>query len=199
MNLDQQELFKLLFEAAGEGIILVNKSGIILKVNERVVEMFGYTKAEITNQHLNILVPKNLREKHSEHLEKYFLDPKSRHMGIGLHLEAATKSEQLFPVEISLNHFESKGTVYVIALITDVTERKIQEKKILKLNQELEQRVIHRTEQLTKSEQLYSTIAKNFPDGTINVFDRDYNFLFVEVRNYFIMISTQKVSLARTL
>ena len=180
MNLDQQELFKLLFEAAGEGIILVNKSGIILKVNERVVEMFGYTKAEITNQHLNILVPKNLREKHSEHLEKYFLDPKSRHMGIGLHLEAATKSEQLFPVEISLNHFESKGTVYVIALITDVTERKIQEKKILKLNQELEQRVIHRTEQLTKSEQLYSTIAKNFPDGTINVFDRDYNFLFVE-------------------
>ena len=44
MNLDQEELFELLFEAAGEGIILVNKSGIILKANERIVEMFGYSK-----------------------------------------------------------------------------------------------------------------------------------------------------------
>ena len=109
MNLDQEELFELLFEAAGEGIILVNKSGIILKANERIVEMFGYSKKEITNQHLNILVPKNIREKHSKHLERYFMAPKSRYMGLGLHLEAATKSELLFPVEISLNHFEAKG------------------------------------------------------------------------------------------
>ena len=180
MNLDQEKLFELLFEAAGEGIILVNKGGVILKANERIVEMFGYSKAEITGQHLNILVPKNIREKHSKHLERYFMAPKSRYMGLGLHLEAATKSDKLFPVEISLNHFEAKGITYVIALITDVTERKIQEEKILKLNEELEQRVALRTEQLTKSEQLYSTIAKNFPDGTINVFDRSYNYLFVE-------------------
>ncbi len=180
MKIDQEQLFEQLFDAAGEGIILVNKGGTILMANTRIVEMFGYSKEEITGQHLNILVPKAIRSKHSKHLERYFMAPKSRYMGLGLHLEAETKSEKLFPVEISLNHFEEKGITYVIALITDVTERKIQEGKILKLNEELEQRVALRTEQLTKSEQLYSTIAKNFPDGTINVFDKNFDYVFVE-------------------
>ena len=184
MELNQEKLFELLFEAAGEGIILVDTKGIIQMANERVTNMFGYSKDELIGQHLNIFVPKPIRARHTEHLQKYFSAPKSRYMGIGLHLEAATKDDGLFPVEISLNHFEAAGNTYVIALITDVTERKLQEQKILKLNEELEQRVALRTEQLSKSEQLYSTIAKNFPDGSINVFDRDYNYLFVEGKEF---------------
>ncbi len=180
MNFNQEKLFGLLFEAAGEGIIVVNTHGIIQMANERVEKMFEYSKSELIGQHLNILVPKAIREKHTKHLNMYFQAPKSRYMGLGLHLEAETKSEDLFPVEISLNHFVADGETFVIALITDVTERKIQEEKILKLNEELEQRVALRTEQLSKSEQLYSTIAQNFPDGSINVFDKDYNYLFVE-------------------
>ena len=55
-------------------------------------------------------------------------------------------------------------------------------KKIIDLNEKLEQRVKERTEQLSKSENLYSTIAKNFPDGIINVFDKKFNYIFVEGR-----------------
>jgi signal transduction histidine kinase len=48
------------------------------------------------------------------------------------------------------------------------------------LNEELEQRVEDRTRELEDSQRLYKIVARNFPDGTINVFDKNLNYVFVE-------------------
>ncbi len=60
-------------------------------------------------------------------------------------------------------------------------------KKIRELNAQLEDRVKERTKALAKtnealreSQRLYSTIASNFPDGMISVFDQNLNFVFLD-------------------
>ncbi len=91
------------------------------------------------------------------------------------------KDGGVFPVEISLSHFKNeKGEVLVLAFVIDITERKNQEKTIVELNSQLEEKVAKRTKELNKSYQLFSQIARNFPRGTINVFDSDLNYIFVE-------------------
>lgn len=199
--MDLQNLYSVLFETAAEGLIVADSRGIILKTNQRTEELFGYSQMEMKGQSISILIPEKYRERHVSHQEGYMKNPHKRSMGKGMELFGRRKDGSNFPVEISLNHFESEGGKFAMALVTDITERKITEQKIIDLNQQLEQRVEQRTKQLEninkdleeeiadrkkieealkESQYLYSMIARNFPNGTINVFDKELNYVFVE-------------------
>lgn len=169
-----------LFERAAEGLAVVDQKGNILIANPRMHELFGYAEGEMTNLKVEALIPHTLRKNHVAHRKSYHKSAESRTMGQGLDLIALRKDESTFPVEISLNHLELDGMTYVMALITDISDRKKIQDRLHQLNAELEDRVAKRTEALRESQQLYSTIAKNFPNGTINVFDRNLNYIFVD-------------------
>ncbi|MFZ2405575.1 MAG: PAS domain S-box protein [Methylobacter sp.] len=58
------------------------------------------------------------------------------------------KDGSIFPVEINANQFEYDGKTYGLALVRDITDRKLVEDEIRALNAGLEQRVLERTEAL---------------------------------------------------
>lgn len=147
-DLESKDIFRILFESAGEGLILVDKAGTILMLNPRVEEMFGYKKDELVGQKVEILIPEESREKHVEHRQSYGQHPKKRSMGAGYDLLGRMKDGSRFPVEISLNYLHAGGEMVVMALITDITERKRIENEFHKLNEELEKRVEERTQML---------------------------------------------------
>ena len=176
-----------LFSSAAEGLLVVDRKGTIKLLNLRAEEMFGYSREEMQGQPVEILVPDAFKAAHVRNKEGYLQHPTRRSMGIGLDLSARRKDGSTFPVEISLNHFESGGEQFAMALISDITRRKAVEEQLAKLNEELEGRVQDRTRELRESQHLYSVIARNFPNGSINVFDRDFNYIFAEGRELFRM------------
>ncbi|MEX1001611.1 MAG: ATP-binding protein [Crocinitomicaceae bacterium] len=178
--LNLEGIYHVLFDSVGEGLIIVNSKGAIVMANPRSCNLFGYTKEEMATLKVEDLIPQSLREKHVHHREEYHEHPRKRRMGRNMNLKALKKDGNEFDVEISLNHFQANGDAYVVAVITDVTERVIQQTQIQELNANLERKVEERTQQVLESQKLYSTIAKNFPNGTINVFDRDLKYIFLE-------------------
>ncbi|NNE55500.1 MAG: PAS domain S-box protein, partial [Flavobacteriales bacterium] len=140
----------------------------------------GYDPEEMIGQKVELLIPRDKASKHQGYRESYHKKPERRVMGTGRDLQGLRKDGTQFPVEISLNYFDSDGKTLVMALVSDITERKQAEAALVKLNEELEQRVEDRTQQLHESQLMYSMIARSFPNGTINVFDRDLNYVFAE-------------------
>jgi PAS domain S-box-containing protein len=178
-------IFQLLFESSTEGVILCDKTGKIVLCNEQMSNMFRYTQNELIGEKVELLIPKNVKEKHIKHRAKYSEAPTKRRMGTGRDLRGICKDGCELPIEISLNHITLEDDAYVIALITDISERKLAELKIQELNTQLEEKVIERTKELKDSQQLHNLIARNFPNGTINVFDKDLNYIFVEGKELF--------------
>ncbi len=174
------DLFKILFDSAGEGLILLDENGQIILTNPRLKELFGYDEEELIGEKIEILVPERFKEKHKGHRGGYMKQPEKRSMGANLDLWGMKKSGEEFPLEVSLNHFVADEERFVMALVTDVTIRKKAEDKLRDMNTKLEEMVDERTKELRQSQILYSTIARKFPNGTINIFDRDLNYVFVE-------------------
>ncbi len=147
-ELESKDIFRILFESAGEGLLLADRSGNILMVNPRVEEMFGYSRDELMGQKVEVLIPESSREKHVQYRKQYAEHPKKRSMGAAMALRGMRKDNTMFPVEVSLNYFNSGNEMIVMALITDITERKRIEDELHRLNEDLEHRVEERTQML---------------------------------------------------
>ncbi|MBA4054057.1 MAG: PAS domain-containing sensor histidine kinase [Marivirga sp.] len=118
-----QDGFDALFHCATIGIMVVNREGVIEMVNPCADEMFGYEEGYLQGKMLEVLIPPDLGRKHLDFRNGYFSNPRSRPMGAGLRLQALKKDGTMFPVEISLGHYESEGKKLAVAFVTDITEQ----------------------------------------------------------------------------
>jgi PAS domain S-box-containing protein len=135
-----EEKFRLAVEASPSGIVLVDREGKIVLVNTQTEEMFGYSRAEMIGQPVEIIIPRRFRAIHPTHRESFLAMPKARAMGAGRELFARRKDGTEFPIEIGLNPIETAEGILVLAAVADITARKQAELEALKHREEMAQR-----------------------------------------------------------
>jgi PAS domain S-box-containing protein len=119
--------FAQLLEFAPDAIIGIDLDGLIVLVNHQTEVFFGYERAELIGQPVELLVPERFRDVHPGRRSGYFTDPRTRPMGVELDLYGRRRDGTEFPAEISLSSIEVDGGRLAIAAVRDVTDRRLAE------------------------------------------------------------------------
>lgn len=147
--------FEAVFANATLGIIVCDQPGRMVSANAQAGQLFGYAPAELLGQPIEVLVPDAVGRHHAQLRESYNADPQLRNMGHNRPLSGQRRDGTVFPVEASLSYFYLDEELYVVAYILDLSakqaaeqELRTQHQRVARLNAELEQRVIDRTNAL---------------------------------------------------
>lgn len=118
------DLLEQLFEQSPDAILIADSQGLIVRVNAELERAFGYPRAELAGQSLEILIPERFRTAHPRYRESFAKQPRRRPMGAGVELYARRKDGSEFPVDIMLSPMETNEGSLVLAAIRDISDRK---------------------------------------------------------------------------
>lgn len=118
--------YSVLLDAMPDAIVMVDTAGRIVDLNVHALGMFGYTRADLLGEEVEILIPAGSRGRHVGQREQYFEAPHVRPMGTGLPLLGRHKDGREFAVEVSLSPYLSPEGQLVVAAIRRAPQRDAQ-------------------------------------------------------------------------
>ncbi len=117
---DDLGVYRSLFSASADGLLLVDAEGLIVLANPAAATLLGYAPDELIGTGVDALVPDSIRPRHASYRHAYGHSPRPRPMGTQMELVARRRDGSEVMVEIALSPLQSQGLPYVVAAIRDI-------------------------------------------------------------------------------
>ena len=152
VNFEESPAFlSAIIASAIDAIIIIDEQGNIRVANQAARDLFGYEKHELNGQNVSMLMPSPHTENHDTYVRNYIETGEAKIIGIGREVEGKHRDGSLFPLRLAVSEVEIEEGHFFVGFLQDLTLIKQAEASILKLNEELEEKVSSRTEELSSA------------------------------------------------
>lgn len=115
---------RAILETAVEGIIVIDRHGVIQLFNRAAEKIFGYKEADLLGQKINLLMPSPDRESHDRYMSNYVRTGTARIIGIGREVRGMRKDGRTFPMTLAVSEIGDGPKKQYVGIIRDISERK---------------------------------------------------------------------------
>jgi PAS domain S-box-containing protein/diguanylate cyclase (GGDEF)-like protein len=112
-----------LLDAAVDGIIVSDRSGIIRSINSACCQLFGYEEGELLGRNMTILMPPPFSRDHNRYIDTYMKTDRAKIIGIGRDTLGQRKDGTVFPIHLSVGQARLGEEATFVGIIRDISER----------------------------------------------------------------------------
>ena len=138
--LDSERFLRTVFDTVTDGIVTINKDGIIKSANGAMSNITGYAVEDLIDMNVEELMPASYRQAHRAGMQRYLSGGESRIIGKGLvQVEALHRDGTVFPVEVGITQASVKDEGIFVGTFRDISQRKRFETEREEMIKQLEQ------------------------------------------------------------
>ncbi|MBC7906456.1 MAG: PAS domain S-box protein [Rhodospirillaceae bacterium] len=121
---------RAILEAAVDGIITIDETGIIRSVNPAGERIFGYRTVEMVGRNVSMLMPEPYHSEHDGYLRNYMHTGQPRIIGIGREVQGRRKDGSVFPMDLAVGEGALGGGRIFAGIVRDITDRKAVDERL---------------------------------------------------------------------
>ncbi|SFE97848.1 PAS domain S-box protein [Alteribacillus iranensis] len=118
------QVAQLVIDNMLDGIVTINRHGIIESFNPAAEKMFGYSAEEMIGKTVNHLMPEPYKSEHDSYIDNYINTGEAKIIGIGREVTGKRKDGSTFPMDLAVTEFFIGENIHFIGIVKDLTERK---------------------------------------------------------------------------
>lgn len=130
-------LFEAVMAAVVDGMIVIDRTGVVLSYSPSCQQLFGYLAEEVVGQNVKVLMPAPYQAEHDGYLEQHLSTGTRKIIGIGRDVVGLRKDGSTFPMHLSVGVYEEASEPIFVGTIRDLTEIRSAEDNVAKLQNEL--------------------------------------------------------------
>jgi diguanylate cyclase (GGDEF)-like protein/PAS domain S-box-containing protein len=128
---EREEVLHSITTAAQDAVITIDSNGNVTHWNPAAEKMFGYSFAEIVGRNLHsLVVPSRYLDAHHAAFPKFIQTGTGPLIGAITEVDAQKRDGSEFPIEISISAVKIKDSWHAVAIVRDITVRKLAEDKL---------------------------------------------------------------------
>ena len=120
----ENDLLRAVIATAVDGILVIDRQGLVKLFNPAAERLFGYTAAEVLDQNVRLLMPEPYHSQHDDYLKSYRETGQKRIIGIGREVKGKRKDGSVFPMELAVGEISEREEWAFVGIIRDISAEK---------------------------------------------------------------------------